>query len=163
MAACGPIAWSLVRRLLRATRSRARDTRLFHMIALQPTSLPARRLPHGHFPSLPAAVLAVVATSVLTGCSLSGGGGSLLVDPSRYTIYHCNDLASEATALAKREKELRDLMDKASEGGGGTVIGTLAYRSDLETVLQKEKMVKDLAAEKKCPFAAVYGSDQTIR
>jgi hypothetical protein len=107
--------------------------------------------------------LALLAAGLLAACSLGGGAGSLLVDPSRYAIYHCNDLAAESITLAKREKELRDLMDKASEGGGGTVIGTLAYRGDLETVLQKEKVVKRLGVEQKCPFVAVYGSDQTIR
>lgn len=112
---------------------------------------------------LSAIVLAALAAGLLAACSLGGGPGSLLVDPSLYAVYHCNDLATEFITLAKREKELRDLMDKASEGGGGTVIGALAYRSDLETVLAKERMVKRLGAEQKCPFVAVYGSDQTIR
>jgi hypothetical protein len=102
--------------------------------------------------------------AALAGCgSNPDGPGSILVDPGHYNAYHCNELASRWAALLTREGELRGLMEKASEGSGGTVIGSLAYRSDYETVLTEERLVRRTAFEKKCPFAADYQSDRTIR
>ena len=40
-------------------------------------------------------------------------------------------------------------MDKASEGGGGTVIGNLAYRPDYELVVGEERVLRRRAGEKK--------------
>jgi hypothetical protein len=109
-----------------------------------------------------AALLAGAAA--LASCSSQGDGpGAILVDPGHYNAYHCNDLATRWKALLTREGELRGLMEKAGEGAGGTVIGSLAYRSDYETVLTEERLVRRAAFEKKCPFAADYQSDRTIR
>jgi hypothetical protein len=106
------------------------------------------------------ALLAMLAA--LSGCSSDGVSG-LLVDPAHYSAYHCNQLITESQNLANREKQLRDLMDKASEGGGGSVMGALAYRSDYETVLEQQKLLKRTAAEQKCALVPSYSSDGTIR
>lgn len=96
---------------------------------------------------------------------MTNGMGSFWVDPARYSAYRCKELADEAKSLAKREKELRDLMSRASEGSGGAVIGTLTYRSDYQTVLEQEKLLNRTTAEKKCQpaTATTYTSDQMIR
>ncbi len=99
---------------------------------------------------------------VLAGCG-PNGPGSFLVDPGRYSAYHCNELAARWKALIARENELRGLMDKASESGGGAVIGSLAYRSEYETVLTEEKLLQRAAADKNCGFTPDYQSDHTIR
>ena len=74
-------------------------------------------------------------------------------------------------------------MNRASEGGGGVLIGNLAYRTDYENVVGEERVLRRVAAEKKCelplpaqpvsatptPYAAqpapapIFQSDQTIR
>ena len=106
----------------------------------------------------------LVAGVTLAGCALDEGPGQLAVDPGRYQFYHCNDLATRMGALQSRENELRSLIAKASEGGGGTVIGALAYRADYEAVLSEQKMLQRTAAEKKCPIVPpTLQSDQTVR
>ncbi len=107
--------------------------------------------------------IAVLTAVVLAGCGLGEDAGTFMVDPSRYDAYHCNDLTAQWKALLAREKELRGLMDKADEGRGGALIGTLTYRTDYETVLGEEKVLQRTAAEKKCQLVATYQSDQTIR
>lgn len=104
----------------------------------------------------------LLAATTLAGC---GGDGvaALMVDPARYDGYHCQGLSEQWKALVAREKQLRNLIDKASEGGGGTVIGALAYSGDYRTVLEQEKVLKRTAAAQKCQFVATYTSDQTIR
>lgn len=105
-----------------------------------------------------------LAAVALAGCGLSESPGQFAVDPGRYEAYHCNDLVTQWKALRMREDELRGLMEKASEGGGGAVIGSLAYRTDYETVLSDEKLLRRTAAEKKCELgSSTYQSDQTIR
>lgn len=103
----------------------------------------------------------LLAMAALSGCG-GDGVGSLLVDPARYSAYHCKELIAESKNLANREKQLHDLMDKASEGGGGSVIGTLAYRSDYETVLEQQKLLKRAVAAQKCELVPAYNSDGTI-
>jgi hypothetical protein len=107
-----------------------------------------------------AASLSLVA---LAGCGMSGDPGAFLVDPGRYNSYHCNDLVTRWKVLVAREKELHGLMDKAGEGGGGAVIGSLAYRTDYESVLSEERLLQRTAAEKNCGFTPEFQSDQTIR
>ena len=107
-------------------------------------------------------LLAGIVAAALAGCT--NGAGSLLVDPGHYSAYHCNDLAAQWKVLVAREKELRDLMDRADQGGGGgAVIGSLAYRSDYESVRTNEQLVQREAAEKNCNSTTQFQSDQAIR
>lgn len=117
---------------------------------------------HRSFAGLRRALLSLAAIA-LAGCGMSDGAGSLLIDPGRYSAYHCNDLAARWKILVAREKELHGLMDKANEGGGGAVIGSLAYRTDYESVLSEERLLQRTAAEKNCGFTPTFQSDQTIR
>jgi hypothetical protein len=106
---------------------------------------------------------AAVAGMALTACGGGNGPGSWLVDPGRYEAYHCNDLVTRWKALTDREKDLRALMDKASQSGTGAVIGAVAYRSDYETVLTEEKLVQREAGDKHCELTTTFQSDQSIR
>jgi hypothetical protein len=109
--------------------------------------------------------LACFVAVALGACSSLGGGGvaSLAVDPGRYDGYHCKDLVVQWDILVDREKELRNLIDKASEGGGGTVVAAVAYRGDYATVLEREKVLKRTAAERNCELEHSYNSDKGIR
>jgi hypothetical protein len=123
-------------------------------------------VPQARFSLRRSALGSIVAAGALAGCVADQGPGQIAVDPGRYEFYHCNDLASQLKILQAREAELRMLMAKAGESGGGVVVGALAYRSDYETVLSQEKLLQRTAAEKKCevePPPAVVQSGQTVR
>jgi hypothetical protein len=107
--------------------------------------------------------MASFAVLALAGCGLSDGAGAIFVDPGRYALYHCDDLAAQRKLLIARENELRGLIERAGESPGGAVIGSLAYRSDYDSVLAQEKLLQRNAAEKNCSFASPLQSDQTIR
>ena len=121
---------------------------------------------------------------LLAGCSTSDGVHSVMIDPGHYSVYHCDGLQARLKALLAREQELSNLMQRASEGGGGVLVGNLSYRTDYENAVGEEKVLRRTAAEKKCqlpppaqpappsptaqpmpaPTAApVFQSDQTIR
>ena len=106
------------------------------------------------------------ATVMLAACSLPQGAGTILIDPGRYSAYHCNELIDQWKLLVARERELHGLMDKANAGGGsetGALIGSVAYRPEYEAVLSNEKLLQRTASEKNCPFMSEFQSDRTIR
>ena len=93
----------------------------------------------------------LLAAALLSGCSSSGGGvGTLIVDPGHYSVYHCDGLANRLKVVQAREQDLSNLMQRASEGGGGALIGNLSYRADYENMLGEEAVLRRVAAEKKC-------------
>jgi hypothetical protein len=135
-----------------------------------------------------AALLCLLGAGALAGCSMSDGVGSFLIDPGHYSVYHCKDLVGRLKGLEAREKELSNLMEQASAGPGGGVIGSFAYRPDYENAVAEEKVLRRTAAEKNCELppplsapspapaayslqatppvlapAPVFQSDQTIR
>jgi hypothetical protein len=103
--------------------------------------------------ALPRGIVLLVALEL--ACALSGcaghDSGALLIDPGRYELFKCDDLAARWKLVSAREKELRGLMDRASQSGGGAVVGSLAYRTDYETVLSDERLLQRTAAAKNCP------------
>jgi hypothetical protein len=109
------------------------------------------------------AIVSILAAGTLAGCSFSDGVASFLVDPAQYSVYHCKDLVAQLKTLLDRQKELRDLMGKANEGGGGTVIGALTYRTEYEKVVGEEKLLRRTADKKQCDLGQTYQSDQMIR
>jgi hypothetical protein len=110
-----------------------------------------------------AAAICMIGGMALSGCGLSNGLGQLVVAPGTFDAYHCNDLVNQWNTLNKREQDLRGYMSRASQGGGGTVIGTMAYGTDYQTVLTQKKMVQQQATAKNCELVHNFQSDQTIR
>ena len=92
---------------------------------------------------------ALTLVCALAGCA-AHDSGALLIDPGRYDVYKCDDLPARWKALTAREKELRALMDRASQTGGGAVVGSLAYRTEYEEVLSDERLLQRTAAAKNC-------------
>lgn len=109
------------------------------------------------------AAMLMLTAIALADCSTTDGLDSMLVDPSRYEGYNCKDLVNQLQALDKREKNLRNLIDRADESSAGVVIGAFAYRTDYETVIADKKVLRRTMAEKKCQLAPSSMSDQIIR
>jgi outer membrane murein-binding lipoprotein Lpp len=157
MAFCGHVA-SIIHRVVAAIAAAAPAAA--DACSVAPASIPSRKR---RFACVRPAAALVLATAMLAGCGPGEDIGALMVDPARYDGYRCNDLATQWKELVAREKQLRNLIDKASEGGGGTVIGAVAYRGDYQTVLEREKVLQRAAAAQKCQLVPTYTSDQTIR
>ena len=90
----------------------------------------------------------------VSGCSINEGVAPYLVDPAHYSAYHCKDFAPRLRELTTKEESLRDLMNKANQGGGGTIIGGFSYRADYERTVGEERLLRRTAAEKKCDLPA---------
>jgi hypothetical protein len=97
---------------------------------------------------------ALLVANLLSGCSTSDMFSTVNIDPAHYSVYHCDGLVTRLKVLQKREQELSDLMARASEGGGGVLIGNLTYRADYENAVAEEKVLRRSAAEKNCDLNA---------
>jgi hypothetical protein len=95
-------------------------------------------------------LLGILTAGIVSGCTASDGLGSFIVDPGHYSVYHCKDFGARLSYLLTREQQLHELMEKASEGSGGAVIGNLSYRAEYEDMLGEEKVLRRAAAEKNC-------------
>jgi len=125
----------------------------------------ARISGHRQGPRLRAAACALLAmflASAAAGCSTSID--TYIVDPAHYSAYHCKQLVDQLKELQTRQSDLRNLMEKASEGGGGTIIGGMSYRAGYEKAVGEEKLLRRTAADKKCSLEGpIFESDQVIR
>jgi hypothetical protein len=135
---------------------------LVRMLVSKDHSLSARRRGARLGAAAVNALLIMFLAGAATGCSTSVD--TYIVDPGHYSAYHCNQLVDRLKQLQTRESDLRNLMDRASEGGGGTVIGGMSYRADYEKAVGEEKVLRRTAADKACALEApAFESDQVIR
>lgn len=115
--------------------------------------------------------MSTVARGVFLGMCLAGATAgcstsvdTYLIDPGHYSAYHCKQLIDRLKQLQTRESELRNLTDKASEGGGGALIGGMSYRVQYEKAAGEEKVLRRTAADKNCALEGpALESDQVIR
>jgi len=111
----------------------------------------------------------VLAAALLSGCAASDdASGRFLVQPDRYQLYTCRELAEAAQTIGVRERELEALMTKAGSDASGRVVGTMAYRPEYLQLRGQMNELRKTAAEKKCKSSpdAASGervSDQVIR
>ncbi|MDQ8726578.1 twin-arginine translocation pathway signal [Bradyrhizobium sp. LHD-71] len=79
-----------------------------------------------------ARVLVLMASgAMLGGCATTTVDEStFFVDPARYAMYDCQQLAPVRTSAAQRVEELRGLMRKAEGGPAGSIVSEVAYRPD---------------------------------
>jgi len=75
-------------------------------------------------------VLTMCLAAATVGCSTSVD--TYLVDPGYYSAYHCKQLVERLKELQTRQSDLRNLTEKASEGGGGTLIGECLIGSSMK-------------------------------
>ena len=84
---------------------------------------------------------------LLAGCSTST---TLLADPGRFSVYHCDAMPGRLAAIQEHQRELSNLMARASDGAGGALIGTMSYRANYEIAIDEEKVLRRVAAGKNC-------------
>jgi hypothetical protein len=95
--------------------------------------------------------LALLAAASLGACAFAPDAlDPVFSDPAKYDFLACKDLVQREGQLAKREQELRDLMDKASQGTGGGVANALAYRTDYLNARGELRVLREVAQRKEC-------------
>lgn len=113
-------------------------------------------------PTLTAALL--IATA-LSGCAVTDdSAGRLFVQPDRYVLYSCKELAETLKTVSARQLELERLMAKAGSDSGGQLVSDLAYGPEHAQLRGQMNELQRTFAEKHCKFSsAAPTSDQVIR
>ena len=75
---------------------------------------------------------------------------TVFVDPTKFDVLPCPELAKRLDLMSKREQELRGLIEKAGDGAGGTVASALAYRTDYLNARGEVKLLQDVSQRKEC-------------
>ena len=78
-----------------------------------------------------------------------------MVAPGKFTLYTCDEIATQAKQVAARQSELERLTAKAGQDATGKLVSTLAYRPDYLTARGEMIDVRQAAAEKKCNTADI--------
>lgn len=94
---------------------------------------------------------ALLGAALAGGCSVTEqGASSLLVAPGSYEFYSCPQLVDRARSLRGRQRELENLMAKASTDAAGRMMSAVTYRPDYLTVLGDLHEVERTARQKQC-------------
>ncbi len=105
-----------------------------------------------------AIAVAVIASVLLSACASSEDSvSSFLVAPGGYVLYNCDDIARTAKGVAERQRELEQLMAKASTDPAGRIIADTTYGSEYVTTRGQLNNLRAAAAEKNCDGAAGVG------
>ncbi len=114
-------------------------------------------------------LIAVLAAAAVCGCASEDTAGRFLVQPGKYVLYNCTELATAMQANAGRQHELEGLMAKAATGSGGEIVSDLAYRPEYVQLRGEMNELRKSIVEKNCkPSPATASptgraSDQIIR
>lgn len=95
--------------------------------------------------------------ALLLGLSVAGCAMEaplFVADSGKYQYYNCEQLEKARTTQTTRQRELKELIDKAEQGAGGQIVSVLAYRSDYVAVNEDLQVIEATAREKRCPPAA---------
>ncbi len=82
--------------------------------------------------------------------ALPSTSSTFFVDPSRYDLYDCRQLADVRKQMLDRVDELKRLMAKAESGAGGSVVSELAYRPDYASAQANLKLANRTWDENHC-------------
>lgn len=114
-------------------------------------------------------MIGAVASALLSGCAASDDtSGRFLVQPDKYQLYSCRELAEAAQAVSVRERELEALMTKAGPDASGRFVSDIAYRPEYLQLRGQMNEIRRTSTEKKCKFnpgtpPGTSASDQVIR
>src|SRR6188472_2553307 len=98
----------------------------------------------------PPAVLLIAVS--FAGCA--GGGDATMddafADPGKYVPYSCGDVDTAISSTTIRITELEQLISRASQGTGGSVMAAVAYRSEYNQARAQLRALKVASADKQC-------------
>jgi hypothetical protein len=112
---------------------------------------------------------AAIAVLSVSGCASEDSMGRFLVEPDRYVLYNCTELATAVQANVNRQHELELLIAKAGSGTGGQLASNVAYRPEYVQLHGEMTQLRKAAADKNCKFmpagvpASLRASDHAVR
>jgi hypothetical protein len=99
----------------------------------------------------------------LGGCAMAVDAPMVFGDSGKYQYHNCEQLTAAATGQAARERELKDLIDKADQGAGGFIVSLMAYKTDYLAVEEDLRVIQSTMRNKNCPAPANWQSNGAVR
>lgn len=124
---------------------------------------PGRAMRRGPAPSFAAGVKLVAMGFValaLGGCA-SSASSSMFVNPARYSLYDCQQLATARVGANARVVELERLMAKAETGAAGSLVSGLAYQTDYLSARAQRDQIDEKMAQNNCSTTSPEPSTTT--
>jgi hypothetical protein len=101
--------------------------------------------------------------ALLSGCSSSPAEFYVFADSGKYQYYTCQQLANIAKAQAIRERDLKELIDKAEQSAGGVIVSVMAYRADYLAVNEDLRVIETTLRAKNCDTPTTWRSNGAIQ
>jgi len=93
---------------------------------------------------------AAIGVATLAGCTSEDAASSFFVAPGQYVLFQCDDIDRAAKGAVVRQKELEQLMAKASDSTAGQLIGDATYGTELATIHGQLRNLRQAARDKNC-------------
>src|SRR5882724_2281324 len=116
-----------------------------------------------HMKPLATLCAALLAGGLLQACAISDNPLTVFADPGKYQYNTCEQIAGQKKTWTTREKELKQLMDKAEQSTGGAVVNVLAYKADHIAALEELKVLEATARSKNCDSPDKWQSNTVVR
>jgi hypothetical protein len=111
-----------------------------------------------------AAAVALLAAAV-GGCGTISDrtAASAFTSPGKYNVYTCADVEAGIAGLLVRQRELEQLMARASQGGAaGEFVNTIAYRGEYAQARGELVELAKAKADKQCASENQFSSGRAV-
>jgi hypothetical protein len=111
-----------------------------------------------HGPSVSLAVRPKLAAMGLVALALGGcasASSSMFVNPAKYSLYNCEQLAKARVGTNARVIELERLMAKAETGAAGSLVSGLAYQTDYRAARAERDQIDEKISQNSCSAASL--------
>jgi hypothetical protein len=106
---------------------------------------------------------AAIAGGLLQACAVSDNPITVFADPGKYQYNTCEQIAGQKKHWTGRERELRQLMDKAEQSTGGPVVNLFAYKADHVAAREELTVLEATARSKNCETPDKWRSNTVVR
>ena len=83
---------------------------------------------------------------------------SIYAAPGKYDFLDCASIATRLRAVSARETQLRELMSRANEAAGGSLVNAVVYQDDYNTARADIRALRKAADDKKCSAQPAPGA-----
>jgi len=96
----------------------------------------------------------VLIAGMVSACSgtgtLDSDALSIYAAPGKYDFLDCATIATRLKGSTARETQLRELMSRANESAGGSIVNAMVYQDDFNTVHADVRALRKAAEAKRC-------------
>ena len=89
-------------------------------------------------------------SALVAGCA-GETAEQLFVQPGRFDYLDCPEIVRVSQLTAKREQELKTLIERAEREPVGRILAIPSYQGDLLKAQGEQKMLAEVMARKQCP------------